>query len=65
MKHSVSRKQPSEPGQQIEALELSPQRSRNVDNWPFTFSIIDGEVVKNIYRFNKIAFLKAQEEALF
>lgn len=64
MKPSDSKTLPSEPGPLTERLELSPQRSRSVDNWPFAFSIIDGEVVKNVYRFNKKAFIAAQEEAL-
>jgi hypothetical protein len=64
VKPSDSRTPPFEPGLLIERLELSHQRSRNVDNWPFAFSIIDGEVVKNVHRFNKKAFIAAQEEAL-
>jgi len=57
--------QPFEPGLLIERSALNPQRSRNVDSWPFTFSVIDGEVVKNVYRFDRKAFIAAQEDALF
>lgn len=64
MKPSDSRTLPFELGLLTERLELSHQRSRNVGNWPFTFSIIDGEIVKNVYRFNKKAFIASQEEAL-
>lgn len=64
MKPSDCETLPFEPGLLIERLELSPQRSRNVDNWPFTFSIIDGEVVRNVYRFDRKAFIAAQEDAL-
>ena len=64
MKPSDSKTLPFEPGLLIKRLELSPQRSRNVDNWPFTFSIIDGEVVRNVYRFDRKAFIAAQEDAL-
>lgn len=64
MKPSDSRMPPFALGPSTEKLELSHQRSRNVANWPFTFSIINGDIVKNVYRFNKKAFLASQEEAL-
>lgn len=64
MKPSDSRTPPLAHGPLTERLELRHRRSRNVDKWPFTFSIIKGEIVKNVYRFNKKAFLASQEEAL-
>lgn len=65
MKLNACETQPFEPGLLIERSALNPQRSRNVDSWPFTFSVIDGEVVKNVYRFDRKAFIAAQEDALF
>lgn len=65
MKLNDCETQPFEPGLLIERSALNHQRSRSVDNWPFTFSIIDGEVVKNVYRFDRKAFIAAQEDALF
>ena len=64
MKHNDSKTQRSEPGHLTERSELNPQRSRNVANWPFPISIIDGKVVRNVYRFDRKAFLAAQQEAL-
>lgn len=64
MNTSGSKTQPSEPGLQTEVSGLNPRRSRSVENWPFAFSIIDGEVVRNVYRFNVKAFVAAQEDAL-
>lgn len=64
MRRNVSKTQPSEPGLLTERSELNPQRSRNVDNWPFPISIIDGDVVRNIYKFDRKAFIAAQEDAL-
>lgn len=64
MKRNGSRTRRSEPGHLTERSELNPQRSRNVANWPFPISIIDGEVVRNVHRFDRKAFLAAQQEAL-